>query len=117
HTGAFRVAAARDRQALLDQVRIPEQLGRLRQAIESGRMDSPPLLNRVIEDLNRTEYPNQALAAVAREVIGAAEARKQRVGRDLTRLLEASPDVRRDVQRMFPQYVEPLRDGVQHYPR
>ncbi len=105
HTGVFRRAAQQDQRRFLNEVNTSRRLASLRTKISSGHMDYVPLLDKIIAELNATEFPDQGFARAAREVINAAENRK-RIARSKTiLLLNQSPEVKSAVLQKYPETI------------
>lgn len=77
HTGLFRRAIEMDQREFYRLQHLGEKLVRMKRAIESGRLDHRPWLEEIIRQLNATEFPDAGFAELAREVIFAAELRRQ----------------------------------------
>ena len=76
HTGLFARAAQRDMARRSQEINLNNALGRLKESIESGRLDDVLVLDEVIGKLNGTEFPDGGYARFAREIINSANRRK-----------------------------------------
>lgn len=102
HTGIFRRAAQQDTRRFLDEMAISRELGAIKSMIERGDVDYVPVLDQIIQQLNVREFPNQGFAQAAREVVYAAQIRRQNVIRNTDNLLQQSPIIRSRVEAAFP---------------
>lgn len=102
HTGLFARAQQMDQRRFQNELALGRELAGIRNAINRGALDHIPLLDQVISRLNARQFPDQGFARMAREVIQAAEARKQMVRARYRDLLRQSPEVRRRVESAFP---------------
>lgn len=103
HNGMLARAAQMDRRNLLNELAASRELGQLKRLIEQGAVDHIPLLDRIIARLNARQFHNQGEAQFAREVVSAAELRRQRLVRYYNDLLREHEDVRRRINRQFPR--------------
>lgn len=109
HTGIFRRAIQQDQRQLLDEMAISRELSRLNDLINQGKLDHIPWLNRIIDRLNTTQFPDQGFARAAREVIQTVQARKQRLIQDYNILLNQSSEIRNKINQTFPNALNPAR--------
>ena len=75
HTGLFRHAAEMDRGRMLRELALGRYLSYLRLSIKRGGADDINTLNAITERLNATEFPDQAFASLARQIIHDANER------------------------------------------
>lgn len=102
HTGLFSRAARQDERRFLGDLAISRELARLRDLIDRGQLDHVPWLDQTIAQLNARQFPDQGFARAAREVIEAAQRRRQQLLQNHARLLNQSPAVRARVHEVFP---------------
>jgi hypothetical protein len=107
HTGILRRAAQQDQQRFMSEMALSSELDSINTAINRGELDYIPVLDLVIAKLSAREFPDQNYARAAREVIMAAIDRRKQVVQDTSRLLDRSPEVRRRVERFFPELRRP----------
>ena len=107
HTGVIRRAVQQDQRRLLNEISMSRELGRLMQFINQGKMDHIPWLDQTIAQLNARQFPDQGFARAAREVIQAAEKRKQLLIKNYNDLLKQSPEVRGRINQAFPNVLGP----------
>lgn len=102
HTGVFGRAIEQDRRRFMNEIALSRELGNLRTALARGELDHIPWLDQIIAQLSAREFPDQGFARLAGEVVGEARLRRQRLVRDYNQVLGQSPEVRRRVERAFP---------------
>jgi hypothetical protein len=107
HTGIFARAVQQDQRRLQDELALGRELSATRAKIDRGDLDHIPVLDQVIATLNGRQFPDQGFAKAARDVVGAAAARRQMLLQKTNRLLDQSPAVRARVESKFPQFVRP----------
>ena len=103
HSGLFRRAVQQDHRRFMHQMNTSHRLTNLKRRISSGEMDYIPMLNKLIAQLNATEFPDQDYARVAHEVVIEAERRKQKLRAKTNALLELSPEIKKVVEQKFPE--------------
>ena len=102
HTGLFARAAQKDMQEFLDLQNIPVQLRGILAKVRSGELDRIPELNLLTDRLNATQYPDPGIAALALQVIQAANARKRYIAQTYRDLLRQKPEFQAVVDKASP---------------
>src|SRR5262249_17931885 len=92
HSGLFRIAAQRDRDEMVQEQNLNRHLQTLLRDLQSGKYDSMELLDAITSRLNATQYPDPFLARLAKQVIDAANSRKQYVARCVRVLQRHNPE-------------------------
>jgi hypothetical protein len=103
HTGVLRRAVQQDRQRFQNEQALSRELGQLKQAIDSGRVDHIPWLDEIIARLNAREFPDQGFARFAARVVQSAQQRKRMLQGRYRTLLQQSPEVNSRVTGAFPE--------------
>lgn len=93
HTGFFARIMATDRERLATEMALGTGIFNARAAIASGRCDNVMLLDRLKRAVSTMELPNASLAAAARSLIAAIDARRAYVLARYQREVQADPDL------------------------
>ncbi len=102
HTGMMSRAVAQDRARFLRGLNWSRSLGETLRTVQSGEMDSFPLLNALTDRLNATEFADPGLARYAREVVQAADDRKRRIARTYRQVIQVNPSLQPTLDRYAP---------------
>jgi hypothetical protein len=102
HTGMMSRAVAQDRARFLQEVNWSRSLGETLRTVQSGEMDTFPLLTALTDRLNATEFSDPGLAHYARDVIRAADDRKRRIARTYRQVIGVNPSLQPALDRYAP---------------
>ncbi|MCL4738697.1 MAG: hypothetical protein KJZ81_10845 [Burkholderiaceae bacterium] len=102
HSGLFARAAQRDAQQFRGQMALNQWLTNARRQLDNGELDSMVLLTRLTERLNATQFNDQGLAAAARQVVLAADARKRKLAAYYRGQIAKNPALAPQVDRLQP---------------
>lgn len=108
HTGILRRAIQQDQEQFFRERRLSTELSFIRSSIERGELDYIPVLDRIINQLNIRQFPDQGFAAVARDIVQIAQNRRQRLIQQTNQLLQQSPAVQSRVESAFPNLFRPV---------
>lgn len=106
HTGLFRIAMARDAEALQTELRLGRKLHELQQAIFQGKLDDIQTLTILIANLNAKQFPDDNIAAFARLVVSSAEARRGALRQYYRNLLPSSPKIQKEFDANYGKYFQ-----------
>jgi hypothetical protein len=102
HTGLFARAAQKDMQEFLDLQTVPMKLREILAKVQSGEVDRIPELNVLTDRLNATQYSDPGIAALALQVVQAANARKRYVAQTYRDLIAQKPEFKAIIDKASP---------------
>jgi hypothetical protein len=102
HSGLFARAAQRDDQRFRGDMALNRWLVNARRQLDNGELDSMVLLTRLTERLNATQFNDQGLAATARQVVVAADARKRKLAAYYRDQIAKNPALAPQIDRLQP---------------
>jgi hypothetical protein len=105
HTGLFARAADMDMRDMLNQQIMPLKLRELQTQIRSGQFDNIPALQTITDRINSTQYPDQGIAMLARQVVQSADDRKRYVAKTYRSLLQLRPDLKSKLDQTSPGWI------------
>lgn len=102
HTGLFTRAVQMDQAEFQRERNTIRWLDGTLRVVRSGEMDSIPLLNRLTDRLNATQFGEQGMADLARQVVQAADARKHAIAAFYRGQITQNPSMRASIDRLAP---------------
>ncbi len=102
HTGLLAHAAQMDRAQWQRDQSLNRWLAETLRLLGTGQMDSFPVLDRLTDRLNATQFGDQGTAGFARQVVQAADGRKRAIARYYREQIILNPAMRFSFDRMAP---------------
>ena len=100
HTGLFARAAQMDMAQLQREQNTGRWLTDTLRVVGSGEMDSIPLLNRLTDRLNNTQFGDRSLATLARQVVQTADGRKHSIARYYRDQIAQNPSLKPNIDQL-----------------
>jgi hypothetical protein len=102
HSGFLRNAAAVDQRNLMREMSQGRELQMIRSALTTGACDNIVWLNKITDQLNRNQYPDQRFAHAAQDVVELVNLRKHKLAAYYRIKLSERPDLRPYLDRTQP---------------
>jgi hypothetical protein len=102
HTGLFGRAMQMDRERFQQEQNTGRWLTSTLRVVQSGDMDNIRLLNRLTNRLNATQFGDQGMAALARQVVQAADGRKHDIAQYYRDQIALNPALSATFDKMAP---------------